>query len=151
VSGPFETEDEARADPRVRAVYAAMQASTEFRMQDGAARIITSACEQAGVQLGAYEARIVRWVAGFEPQSALVIAALVERAAAGPDGPRCGQCGALAESYPDPYGEAPRMLWRHVKAPAMGEAAGFLDADHEAIPATALDALNDHDKPEGTP
>jgi hypothetical protein len=77
--GPFETEDEAIATPAVQAVYEAMRRS-DARMQDGSAAMILAACEAAGVALGAYDARIVRWVAGFEPQAAAVIAGLIARA-----------------------------------------------------------------------
>ena len=84
--GPYGTEDEAIADPAVQAIYAAMRASRDYRMQDGSAAMILAACEEAGVELGAYDARIVRWVAGFEPQAAAVIAGLIARAAVGKPG-----------------------------------------------------------------
>ncbi len=86
--GPFQTEDEAIAEPAVQAIYNAMRTS-DARMQDGSAALILAACERAGVTLGAYEARIVRWVAGFEPQAAAALAAIIDRAgAAGRDGDR---------------------------------------------------------------
>jgi hypothetical protein len=78
-TGPFETEVEAIAAPAVQAVYEAMR-SRNARMQDGSAAMILAACEGAGVTLGAYEARIVRWVAGFEPQAAAALAAIIARA-----------------------------------------------------------------------
>ena len=140
--GPYASEDEALADPAVTGIYARMRASRDYRMQDGSAAMILAACEAAGVQLGAYDARIVRGAAGFEPQAAAVIAGLITRAGAKPDpaiagddAPRCAQCGALAEAYPDPY-QTGRMLWRHQLAPR--SVAAFLDADHEAAPAGAL-------------
>jgi hypothetical protein len=142
-NGPFQTEDEVLASPAVQGIYAAMRGSREYRMQDGSAALIFAACALAGVELGDYDVRIIRWVSGFEPQSAAVIATLIARAAgakpdpaiAGDDAPRCAQCGALAEAYPDPY-QTGRMLWRHQLAPR--SVAAFLDADHEAAPAGAL-------------
>jgi hypothetical protein len=88
VSGPYETEDQVLADPAVQSIYARMRASREYRMQDGSAALLLAACEQAGVQLGEYDARIVRWLAGFEPQSAAVVAGIITRAGqAGRPGP----------------------------------------------------------------
>lgn len=78
--GPFETEDQALADPAVRAIYEQMRRSRDYRMQDGSAAMILQACEQAGVSLGAYDARIVRWIAGFEPQAAAALAGIIDRA-----------------------------------------------------------------------
>jgi hypothetical protein len=86
-SGPYESEDEALASPAVQGIYAAMRASRDYRMQDGSAALILGACQQAGVTLGAYDARIARWVAGFEPQAAAVIAGIIARAGAGKPGP----------------------------------------------------------------
>jgi len=80
--GPFDTEDQARTHPAVRAVYEAARASSRRgAMQDPSEALITGACEAAGVALGEYDARIVRWVAGFEPQACAVIAGLIIRAA----------------------------------------------------------------------
>ncbi|MGH3246520.1 MAG: hypothetical protein ACRDOI_09945 [Trebonia sp.] len=88
-SGPFDTEDQARTHPAVRAVYDAMRASTRRgEMGDSGEAMILAACDRAGVELGKYDARIVRWLAGFEPQACAVVAGLVARAAhAGTPGP----------------------------------------------------------------
>ena len=146
MTGPYQSEDDAIRDPAVQAIFEGMRRSPQAaRMQDGSSRLIFTACALAGVELGDYDVRIIRWASGFEPQSAAVIAGLITRAAAGKpdavtpteadeDGPRCAQCGALAEAYPDPY-QTGRMLWRHQLAPR--SVAGFLDADHEAAPAGA--------------
>jgi hypothetical protein len=56
---------------------------TDARMQDGSAALMLAACALAGVILGAYDARIVRWLAGFEPQAAAAIAGIIARAGAG--------------------------------------------------------------------
>jgi hypothetical protein len=147
-NGPYETEDQALADPAVQGIYAAMRRSPQAaRMQDGSSRLIFTACAVAGVELGDYDVRIIRWVAGFEPQSSAVIAGLITRAAvgeqdaaataeAGDDASRCAQCGGPAETYPDPYMD--RMLWRHQRGQVPVSVAEFLDAEHEAAPAGAL-------------
>lgn len=43
-----------------------------------------SACEKAGVGLGAYDRRIIIWLAGFEPQAAAAVAGIIVRAAIRP-------------------------------------------------------------------
>jgi hypothetical protein len=42
---------------------------------------LSEATTAAGVELGPYDQRILRWLAGWEPQTVEVIAALIERAA----------------------------------------------------------------------
>lgn len=78
--GPFETEQQALATPAVRAVYRAYYVGTTS-LRDGAADLLLSACEKAGVVLGAYDRRILIWLAQFEPQSAAAVAGIVIRAA----------------------------------------------------------------------
>jgi hypothetical protein len=75
--GPFETEDEARMTPAVRGVYEAYRAGTGGLSGE---RMMLDACEAAGVELGAYDACILRWVAGFEPQTCAVFAGFIRRA-----------------------------------------------------------------------
>jgi hypothetical protein len=41
---------------------------------------LESACQSAGVILGAYDAQILSWLAGYEPQMCAVVAGLVSRA-----------------------------------------------------------------------
>jgi len=82
MTGPFETEAEVRALPAVRAVYDAFRAGPGVRkMAPHNARMITDACDDAGVTLGAYDRRIVEWLAGFEPETCAVITGLISRAA----------------------------------------------------------------------
>ena len=83
-SGPFETEGQALATPAVRAVYRAYEAGTAS-LHDGAADLLLSACERAGATLGAYDRRILLWLAGFEPQAAAAVAGVIVRAAARPE------------------------------------------------------------------
>ncbi len=81
MSGPFETEDQARSLPAVRAVY------TAFDLDPGAGkmaphnyRMLAQAAEAAGVELGAYDDRILHWLAGWEPTTCAVLAGIVGRA-----------------------------------------------------------------------
>jgi hypothetical protein len=78
--GPFETEHQALATPAVRAVYRAYDAGTTS-LRDGAADLLLSASEEAGVVLGAYDRRIFIWLAQFKPQAAAAVAGIVIRAA----------------------------------------------------------------------
>lgn len=83
-AGPFETERQASQTPAVRAVYAEFRADPgPGRMDAPNARMITAACDAAGVELGAYDRRIIAWLAGFEPQTCAVVAGMVTRAAVG--------------------------------------------------------------------
>jgi hypothetical protein len=86
VNGPFETEREARELPAVRAIYDAMHASHRRGvMGERGYRLLDEACRAAGVEVGAYDHRILVWLAGFEPETCAVIAGLIRRAhAAGP-------------------------------------------------------------------
>jgi hypothetical protein len=80
--GPFESEDQALAESAVQAVYEAFRRSPgQGKMQAGGAAMIEDACKRAGITLGAYDLKIIRWLAGFEPQACAVIAGLVARAA----------------------------------------------------------------------
>lgn len=87
--GPFESEDQADATPAVRAVFAAFDADPgPGKMAPHNLAMLTSACGAAGIGLGAaaeiglgaYDARILAWLAGWEPQTCAVIAGLIRRA-----------------------------------------------------------------------
>jgi hypothetical protein len=85
--GPYETEDDARAVPAVRAIYDAMHASTRRGTGDELChRLLDEACTEAEVELGAYDHRILLWLAQFEPQTCQVIAGIIRRAAQPPEG-----------------------------------------------------------------
>ena len=100
-TGPFESERQAWETPAVRAVYEAFDAAPrQGGMDEPNHRLLCEALTAAGVELGAYDHRIVRWLAGWEPETCAVIAGLVsrahaagERAAPGLRGP--GGDGAL--------------------------------------------------------
>ncbi len=72
--GPFETEYEARAS-----VEHILGSPTEA-MTDGNHRLLEDACRAAGVGLGAWDHRILLWLAGWEPSTVAVIAGLITRA-----------------------------------------------------------------------
>jgi hypothetical protein len=81
VSGPFETEDQARELPAVRAVYEAFRADPGTgRMAPDCRSILDAACQAAGVDVGAYDDRILTWLSQWEPQMCAVIAGLITRA-----------------------------------------------------------------------
>ena len=81
MSGPFETEGQARELPAVRAVYEAFRRDPGLgKMTPHSHEMLISACAAAGVTLGAYDQRILLWLAGWEPQVCAVVAGLITRA-----------------------------------------------------------------------
>jgi hypothetical protein len=74
VSGPFETERQT-ADA-ARHIYDSPPGSWEA----GNHRLIEDACTAGGVQLGAWDQRILLWLAGWEPSTCAVVAGLITRA-----------------------------------------------------------------------
>ena len=98
---PYETERQAREAARH------ITDSPPGSWQDGLQRLLEDACTVAGVQLGAYDQRILRWLAGWEPATCAVVAGLISRAHAGqatagavvfPEGPRQTMLAALADA-----------------------------------------------------
>jgi len=80
-AGPFETERQALDTPAVRAVFTAFEAAPgQGRMQPPNLAMLRAACEGADVELGAYDLRILTWLAGWEPQVCAVVAGLITRA-----------------------------------------------------------------------
>ena len=81
MTGPNETEQQVRELPAVRAIYDAMHA-THRRGVIGEMgyRLVDEACEAASVKVGAYDHRILTWLAGFEPETCAVVAGLITRA-----------------------------------------------------------------------
>ena len=81
MTGPFETEREARELAAVQAIYEAFRNDPGVgRMTPHVHRMLVEACAAAGVQLGAYDRRVLAWLAGWEPQTAAVVAGLISRA-----------------------------------------------------------------------
>ncbi len=84
-TGPFESESQVRELPamramweRWRAAYPRPEASAELHA--AAAALIESACERSGVAIGAYDRRLINWLAGFDPDYCAVFAGLISRA-----------------------------------------------------------------------
>lgn len=66
--------------PAVRAIYDAMHASHRHAVTGELGyRLLDEACEAASVKVGAYDHRILIWLAGFEPE-ACAVADLITRA-----------------------------------------------------------------------
>lgn len=76
MNGPFETERQA-AGP-VRHILDSPPGTGAWG--DGNHRLLEDACTTAGVQLGAYDHRILLWLAGYEPAACAVIAGMIRRA-----------------------------------------------------------------------
>lgn len=75
-AGPYETEREAVAS--VRHIHDSPPGTGAWTA--GSHRLLCEALTAAGVELGAYDHRIVGWLAGWEPQTCAVIAGLITRA-----------------------------------------------------------------------
>jgi hypothetical protein len=84
--GPFWNEDDATT-PAVLAIYEASAASNDRGvMADRNQRLLEEACKVAWVVLGAYDRMILTWLAQYEPQTCMVIAGIIRRAARPPEG-----------------------------------------------------------------
>ena len=103
---PLETEAQARELPAVRAIYDAMHERLGVA-DEMCARLITDACGAAGVELGAYDRRIVPWLAGWEPQTCAVVAGLITRATGTDAGLAPEQLATLGQALAD------AIEWRH--------------------------------------
>jgi hypothetical protein len=79
VKQPYETEREAAA--AARHIYDLEAGTGAWR--DGSLRLMEDACRAAGVQVGAFDYKILVWLAGYEPSTCAVIAGLITRAHAG--------------------------------------------------------------------
>ena len=76
-AGPYETEREAH-----EAAIASIPPREGWVILSGKQnrQLLTQACEQAGVTLGAYDQRIIDWLSGYEDATCMVIAGLIARA-----------------------------------------------------------------------
>jgi hypothetical protein len=80
-AGPFETERQASASPQVCAVYEAFDRNPHVGgMAVDNHKMLCEALTAAGVELGAWDHRILLWLAGYEPSTCAVIAGLISRA-----------------------------------------------------------------------
>ncbi len=81
VAEPFETEAQVRELPEVQAIYAAFDRDPGVgKMAPHNHRLLDEALTAAGVELGAYDRRILSWLAGWEPQTVAVVVGWVARA-----------------------------------------------------------------------
>ena len=94
---PYETERQAAAD--VAGIYAQCDRSNRRGvMGEANLAYLRDACDRATVSLGAFDTRILAWLAGWEPETCAVVAGLVTRAyAAGLSG--TGTTGPLLDPY----------------------------------------------------
>jgi hypothetical protein len=77
VNGPYETERDARA-----AAHAAVAPEEGWSILRGPQNrlLLERACKAAGVELGAYDRRILDWLSGYEDSICAVVAGLISRA-----------------------------------------------------------------------
>jgi len=97
--GPFDDEQQARETPAVQAVYAAFDAGPGVgKMRPHNLAMLEEACTAAGVEVSAYDHKILLWLSGWEPETCAVVAGLIRRAhQAAAASPYAGQRTALAD------------------------------------------------------
>jgi hypothetical protein len=80
MSAPLETEQQARQLPEVRAANAAFDRDPgPGKMNGPNTRMLLDACAAAGVRVGVFDIRILKWLAGYEPATCAVVATLITR------------------------------------------------------------------------
>jgi hypothetical protein len=86
MSGPYDDESEALAEPMPQAVRALHEAGRvrsgdpDRLVHTAQARALLQACTDAGVPLGLYDAAIVDWLARWESGTVQVVIGWIERA-----------------------------------------------------------------------
>lgn len=81
MTGPYETQQQVRELPAVRAIYDAMYASRRHAPGiELAYRLLDEACEAASVKVGTYDHRVLTWLASSEPKVCAVVADMISRA-----------------------------------------------------------------------
>lgn len=78
MTGPFSTE--AEASTAALALGGPPRPGWSILSPDQRLRMLTAACEEAGVTLGAYDTRILEWLSGWEDSICGVVAGIVTRA-----------------------------------------------------------------------
>lgn len=91
VFGPYDTESDVCTEPMPRELRALHKAGRirsgdpDHVARDAVLRHLLAACEESGVALGAFDRRILAWLAGGEDSVAQVVIGLIRRAhVAGP-------------------------------------------------------------------
>ena len=78
-NGPYESEQQARAD--VAEVHEQARRSVRpGALADANHARLLEACQRADVTLGAFDAKILAWLANYEPETCAVITGLINRA-----------------------------------------------------------------------
>ncbi len=77
-NGPFETEREAR--DAALTLGGPPEHGWSILSAEQNLQMLAAACTAAGVEVGAYDGRILGWLAGFEGEACAVIAGLILRA-----------------------------------------------------------------------
>lgn len=78
IPGPYETERQARDD--CRDIYHLMRHGAVGASTAELRRRLLNACEDAGVDLGEYDRRILEWLTGWEPETVQVLVGIIRRA-----------------------------------------------------------------------
>lgn len=76
--GPYETERDAAY--AARALGGPLRDGWSILSAEQNRQLLTQACDSAGITLGAYDERIMTWLAGFEDSTCAVIAGVITRA-----------------------------------------------------------------------
>ena len=79
MTGPYESREQARNSPEVIAIRQA-SGRGPGSADAGNDEMLRNAICAAGVDLGHYDQRVVRWLAGWEPELCAVVAGLIRRA-----------------------------------------------------------------------
>lgn len=86
VVGPYETESAAGNEPLLVAVRdlhrkgLIKSGDTDRRCRNTVMDHVLAACDQAGLEVGAYDRRTLEWLAGWEETTAQVMIGLISRA-----------------------------------------------------------------------
>ena len=135
--GPFDTEQQARQLPAVRAVYDAFDRDPGVgKMAPHNLRLLLDALADAGVYVGAYDIQIARWVAGWEPATVAVIAGWVQRAgqAAAREGPPGAAAARPLDRATTTHADPPPAQGRPSHAHSISRAVDTGQAPREAAP-----------------
>ena len=80
-TGPFETEAQARQNAAVQEIHAAFRADPGVgKMAPLSLALLVDACVMSGVELGAFDRRVLAWLSNWEAETAVVVAGIITRA-----------------------------------------------------------------------
>jgi hypothetical protein len=90
-AGPYDTAESTYAAPLMVETFLAIPGGGVFTRINR--EHLTAACQDVGVELGAFDVRILHWLAGYEAATVQVVIGLISRAhAAGIEKGRSGGC-----------------------------------------------------------